>query len=85
MSIYLYTLRKGNSLSLEYTHNGKKYNFPVEAGIISFRNLDNGVIKTTFQDTSTKVTTEKLKGYKQGLSKLISDILEINIPFIEKP
>ena len=61
-----------------------KYNFPVESGIISFRNLDNGVIKTTFQDRSNKVTTEKLKGYKQGLSKLISDILEINIPFTEK-
>ena len=62
-----------------------KYNFPVESGIISFRNLDNGVIKTTFQDTSTKVTTGKLKNYKKGLNKLISDILEINIPFTEKP
>ena len=62
----------------------KRYDFPVESGIISFRNLDNGVIKTTFQDNSNKVTTEKLKGYKQGLGKIISDILEINIPFTEK-
>jgi len=29
MSIYLYTLRKSNSLTLEYNHNGKKYKFPV--------------------------------------------------------
>ena len=62
----------------------KKYNFPVEAGIISFRNLDNGLIKTTFQDTSNQVTTGKLKNYKKGLNKLISDILEVNIPFTEK-
>ncbi len=61
-----------------------KYNFPVEAGIISIRNLDNGLIKTTFKDKSKQVEAEKLKDYKKGLSKLISDILEINIPFTEK-
>ena len=64
--------------------DNKKYNFPIESGIISFRNLDSGPIKTTFIDKSNQVTTEKLKDYKKGLAKLISEILSKNIQFKEK-
>jgi len=55
-----------------------------EAGIISFRNLNKGPIKTKFPDKTNLVTSHKLKEYKIELSNLISEILDINIPFIEK-
>ena len=59
----------------EYDNNSglincyKKYNFPVENGIISFRNLNGGALKTKFQDKSSLVTTEKLENYKNGLER----------------
>ena len=62
----------------------EKYSFPTESGIISFRNLNNSPIKTIFPDKTNLVTSEKLKDYKIKLSTLISEILNINIPFIEK-
>ena len=62
----------------------KKYNLPVENGIISFRNLSNGLLKTKFQDKSSLVTTEKLENYKKGLERLIVDILNKNTSFKEK-
>ena len=62
----------------------KKYNFPVENGIISFRNLNGGALKTKFQDKSSLVTTEKLENYKKGLERLIVEILNKNNSFKEK-
>ena len=62
----------------------KKYNLPVENGIISFRNLSNGLLKTKFQDKSSLVTTEKLENYKKGLERLIVEILNKNTSFKEK-
>ena len=62
----------------------KKYNLPVENGIISFRNLSNGLLKTKFQDKSNLVTTEKLENYKKGLERLIVEILNKNTSFKEK-
>lgn len=62
----------------------KKYPLAAEAGIISFRNLNNGPIKTTFPDKSNLVTPEKLKDYKKGLAELITEILSKNISFAEK-
>lgn len=62
----------------------KKYNFPVEAGIISFRNLDIGIIKTRFQDKTNLVSHEKIKEYKSGLDILIKEVIHVDIPFTEK-
>jgi len=62
----------------------KKYNLPVENGIISFRNIDGGALKTKFLDKSTLVTSEKLEDYKKGLKRLITEILDKNISFKEK-
>ena len=61
----------------------KKYNFPVEAGIISFRSLDSGVIKTRFQDKTNLVSHEKIKEYKYGLDSLIKEVIHVDIPFTE--
>mgnify|MGYP001298213981 FL=1 len=69
------------SLAIE---KDKKYNFPVENGIISFRNLSIGPLKTKFLDKSNLVTPEKLEDYKKGLERLIIEILDIDIPFKEK-
>ena len=62
----------------------KKYNLPVENGIISFRNLSSGALKTKFLDKSTLVTPEKLENYKKGLERLITEILDKNTSFKEK-
>ena len=69
------------SLAIE---KDKKYNFPVENGIISFRNLSIGALKTKFLDKSNLVTPEKLDDYKKGLESLIREILDKNISFKEK-
>ena len=61
----------------------KKYNFPVETGIISFRNLDSGIIKTRFQDKTNLVSHEKIKEYKSGLDTLIKEVMHVDIPFTE--
>ena len=62
----------------------KKYKLPVENGIISFRNLSIGALKTKFLDKSTIVTPEKLENYKKGLERLITEILDKNTSFKEK-
>jgi hypothetical protein len=62
----------------------KKYNFPVENGIISFRNLNGGALKTKFLDKSNLVTPEKLADYKKDLERLIAEILDIDSSFKEK-
>ena len=69
------------SLAIE---KDKKYNFPLENGIISFRNLNAGALKTKFLDKSNLVTPEKLDNYKKGLERLIIEILDIDTSFKEK-
>jgi len=62
----------------------KKYNLPLETGIISFRNLKAGALKLKFLDKTHLVTSEKLEDYKKGLVRLIIEILDKNISFKEK-
>ena len=62
----------------------KKYNMPVENGIISFRNISTGALKTKFRDKSNLVNSEKLENYKKGLERLITEILDKNTSFKEK-
>ena len=62
----------------------KKYNFPVETGIISFRNLHAGALKTKFIDKTNLVTSEKIKEYKTELAILINEVIDVDIPFTEK-
>ena len=56
----------------------------MENGIISFRNLSIGALKTKFLDKSNLVTPKKLDDYKKGLERLIIEILDIDASFKEK-
>ena len=64
---------------------------PVEAGIISFKNLQNGFLKFSKKDKSGRgavknsdITKDLLEDYKIELKKLIVEICDPNIPFEEK-
>ncbi|GAA4968596.1 PD-(D/E)XK nuclease family protein [Algibacter aquimarinus] len=69
----------------------KKIVFPVEAGIISFKNLNEGFLKFSKKDKSGKgakkdsyITQETLNDFAKELKTLILEICNINIPFTEK-
>ncbi|GAA4233429.1 PD-(D/E)XK nuclease family protein [Postechiella marina] len=68
----------------------KNLNFPVEAGIISFKNLSNGFLKFAKKDKpgtrlkDTAITKETIDSFKVELKKLIIEICNINIDFTEK-
>ncbi|ALJ05686.1 hypothetical protein APS56_11365 [Pseudalgibacter alginicilyticus] len=76
-----------------YAYMMQKYGtiqLPVEAGIISFKNLNAGFIKFGKKDAQNNknkqqlVTEDTLKDFTSELKKLILEICSINIPFIEK-
>lgn len=63
----------------------------VEAGIISFKNLQNGFLKFSKKDKNGRgavkdqdITRETLSAFKEQLEKLILEICDPNIPFTEK-
>ena len=55
----------------------------VEAGIISFKNLNKGFLKLT-ENKNSNITPELLENFENYLLKLIDEILDINTPFTEK-
>jgi ATP-dependent helicase/nuclease subunit B len=64
---------------------------PVEAGIISFKNLRNGFLKFSKKDKAgngtrkdSLITAETLDNFEVELKQLILEICNSNIPFIEK-
>ncbi|MCH4552280.1 PD-(D/E)XK nuclease family protein [Aestuariibaculum lutulentum] len=66
-------------------------NLPVEAGIISFKNLSAGVLKFAKKDKSgygakkeVLITQETIDNFKIELKNLILEICNPNIPFTEK-
>ena len=71
-------------------HTQKPLKFPVEAGIISFKNLSAGVISFGVKASSharTKdclITQETLNSFENELKTLIIEICNPKIPFIEK-
>ena len=76
---YAYMMRKKNLIEL-----------PIEAGIISFKNLSEGFLKFGKKPSShsrTKdqlITNETLENFEIELKKLITEICNPNINFIEK-
>ncbi len=69
----------------------KKFNRPVEAGIISFKNLSAGFLKFSKKDKQGRgakkdsvITQETFESYLTQLNTLILEICNINIPFTEK-
>ena len=64
---------------------------PIEAGIISFKNLNNGFLKFSKKDKTgayakkdTLITAETMGHFKDQLKQLILEICNPNIPFTEK-
>lgn len=71
-------------------NNEKPLDFPIEAGIISFKNLHSGFLKFTKKEQvrggniSTSITEHTLACYFEELKKLIIEICNPDINFIEK-
>lgn len=67
-----------------------KIQLPIEAGIISFKNLNSGLLKFATKPTpksrtkDTLITEDTLTNFETELKKLIIEICNINISFIEK-
>ena len=75
--LYAYLFTKSKN------HN---FNAPLEAGIISFKNLKSGFLSTNFSASRAKehsITEEKLAEFIEEIKLMIQEIYDINIPFIE--
>ena len=71
---YVYMLNKAN-----------KINFPVEAGIISFKNLSSGFIKFNEKNGhGTLINEDTLNAFEAQLKNLILEICNPKIDFVEK-
>ncbi|AUC83060.1 PD-(D/E)XK nuclease family protein [Lacinutrix sp. Bg11-31] len=71
-------------------HTVKPLDFPIEAGIISFKNLSAGFLKFTKKEQQrggnkeTLIIQETLDNYFEELKKLIIEICNSEVNFIEK-
>jgi ATP-dependent helicase/nuclease subunit B len=72
-------------------HLSSDIELPVEAGIISFKNLSNGFLKFSKKDKAgngarkdSLITAETLDNFEVELQQLILEICNSNIPFTEK-
>ncbi|HBK83173.1 MAG TPA: PD-(D/E)XK nuclease family protein, partial [Flavobacterium sp.] len=61
-------------------------NYPIEAGIISFKNMKSGFMPFALdkKQVDNSVNKEILEDFKSSLISLIQEILNPEIPFIEK-
>jgi ATP-dependent helicase/nuclease subunit B len=71
-------------------HLQNEIQLPIEAGIISFKNLKQGVLKfgkkesTTSRTKDQLITSITLNAFESQLKNLIIEICDLNIDFIEK-
>jgi hypothetical protein len=68
-----------------YENNAK--GLPIEAGIISFKNLKSGFLPFGFKeekDVNSIINSEIMKDYLEQIVLLLNEILDITIPFEEK-
>ena len=68
-----------------------RFSKPVEAGVISFKNLKSGLLKFAKKDKpgayakkTTLVSTETLESYEHELKSLILELFNSEIDIIEK-
>ena len=68
-----------------------RFSTPVEAGVISFKNLKSGLLKFAKKDKpgsyakkTTLVTPETLESYERELKSLILELFNLDIDIIEK-
>ena len=68
----------------------RKIELPIEAGIISFKNLNSGFLKfgtkpsTYSKKKDQTISIDTINAFEAELKRLISEILDPNIDFIEK-
>ncbi|PHR73716.1 MAG: hypothetical protein COA67_03045 [Lutibacter sp.] len=61
---------------------------PIEAGIISFKNLNSGFLKMNFAEGRAKdhiISEEKINEFLVELKRIITEIFNPEIPFLENP
>jgi ATP-dependent helicase/DNAse subunit B len=62
------------------------FNSELEAGVISFKNLNSGFLKMNFskgRQKETNITSEKIEEFLIELKRIIKEILNPEIPFTE--
>lgn len=73
---------------LYYQENNFDFSQPIEAGIISFKNLNNGFLKMNFAKGRGKehqITQEKMNEFLVELKRIIAEIFNPEVPFKENP
>jgi hypothetical protein len=71
-------------------HVNRKIELPIEAGIISFKNLNSGFLKfgtkpsTYSKKKDQTISIDTINAFEAELKRLILEILDPNIDFIEK-
>jgi hypothetical protein len=67
--------------------NGGNFSKPVEAGIISFKNLNSGFLKMNFSEkrgaNESLISQENMDPFLTELKRIIAEILNPEIPFIQ--
>ncbi len=74
-------------LAYAYMYETEAKGKPIEAGIISFKNLKAGFLPFNFKidkEVQTTISTEMLNNYLEQLVILLSEILDKDTPFKEK-
>ena len=74
-------------LAYAFTYEDLAFEHPLEAGIISFKNLKSGFLPFTFKvgkELNTIITKETIEQYLEQIVILLVEILDENIPFQEK-
>lgn len=76
--LYTYLFTKKNQFD---------FSKPIEAGIISFKNLNNGFLKMNFSEqkgvSDNLITQTKINDFMIEIKKLLAEILDKNLPFTE--
>ncbi len=74
-------------LAYAFMYENSANGMPIEAGIISFKNLKSGFLPFNFKeqkDGIVIINDEIMSNYKEQIVLLLSEILDENIPFEEK-
>jgi len=74
-------------LAYAYMYGKDAKDKPIEAGIISFKNLKSGFLPFNFKeekDVNSIINHEVLNNYLEQMVLLLNEILDENIPFEEK-
>ncbi len=77
--MYAYLYSKSNTINLSEN---------IEAGIISFKNLNSGFLKMNFAEgkkTDNQITQDRIDEFMMELKAIIIEIFDKNIPFEENP